>query len=291
MSIWLIGSRGMLGTEVEKLLKEKGLPHLSTVIKVDITDLKSLRTFTSDRGNIDCIINCSGYTAVDKAEDEPETAFRINAGGTQNIVETAKSLNAALIHISTDYVFNGEKESAYLENDPADPIGVYGKSKLKGDQCIQSSMTNYYIIRTAWLFGKQGNNFVNTMLKLFEKREEVKVVSDQWGSPTYAPDLAEVILKVIENRDKHYGVYNFTNEGRTNWHAVAGEIYKLAREKGIIQNEVNIIPISTEEFPTRARRPRNSYLSKEKIKRNLGITIRSWQDALQEYISELEREA
>ena len=290
MSLWLIGNKGMLGNEVEKLLKRKELPYLASDIEVDITDKRALQAFIADHKNehknIDWIINCSGYTAVDRAEDDTESALRINAHGVQNIAETAKDLNAGLIHISTDYVFNGEKTSAYLETDVTNPLGVYGSSKLEGEKCIIDTFKKYYILRTAWLFGKQGNNFVKTMLTLLKEKDTVKVVEDQWGSPTYAADLAGGIISIIENGSESYGTYHFTNEGRTNWYEFAREIHRLALDMGFIKKKVRIVPVGTEQFPTRARRPQNSYLSKEKIKQVMGISIRNWQEALKEFITD-----
>lgn len=286
MTVWLIGNRGMLGTEMETLIKEKNLSYFATDREVDITDKESLMAFVQERPEkkIDWIINCSGYTAVDKAEDEPDLAYRINAEGVLNIAQTANSLGASLIHISTDYVFNGEKESGYSEEDEPAPLGVYAKSKLQGEEHIMSSLKRYFILRTAWMYGRHGENFVYSMLKLFEQRNTVKVVSDQWGSPTYAGDLAQIILKIIQAGNAKYGIYHYTNEGKTNWYEFAREIYDLAKSKGLIEKEVQIIPITTEDYPTRAKRPKNSYLSKAKIKKTWGISIRSWQEALQELI-------
>ena len=292
MSIWLIGNRGMLGTEVEKLLQDSGRPYRASDLEVDITNKRSLQDFALNHGRsgdkIDWIINCSGYTAVDRAEDEADLAFRINSRGVQNIAKTAASLKAGLVHISTDYVFNGKKDSAYLETDETVPTGVYGASKLEGDRCVKETLEKFYILRTAWLYGRNGTNFVLTMLKLFGEREEIQVVSDQWGSPTYAVDLAGVILGIVERSTASYGTYHFTNEGRTNWYEFTKEIYRLTLSRGLIKKEVKIEPIGTEQYPTRAKRPRNSYLSKEKIKQNLGITIRSWKEALKDFIDGLE---
>lgn len=284
MSIWLIGNRGILGTEVEKQLKHRGWQYKASDIEVDITNKHELQVFAANSSGISWIINCSGYTAVDQAEDEPDIAFRINADGLKNIAETAVSLNAKLVHISTDYVFNGEKDSAYLETDATGPRGVYAVSKLEGEQRLKDTFNRYYILRTAWLYGRAGTNFVLTMLKLFNEKEEVKVVSDQWGSPTYAGDLAGTILSIVEHNKAPCGIYHFTNEGRTNWYEFALEIYRMALDRGLIERKVKITPIGTELYPTRAKRPRNSCLSKEKIKQSLGISIRSWQEALSEFI-------
>ena len=284
--IWLIGHKGMLGSEVYKLLVEGAMPHLASDLEVDITDINRLRSYVEDR-SLSWIINCSAYTAVDRAEDERELTFRINSDGIKNIALIAAEKKAKLIHISTDYVFDGNKESAYLETDPPNPTGVYGASKYAGEKHVQASLSSYFILRTAWLYGRSGNNFVHTMIRLFREREEVCVVADQWGSPTLAGDLAGAILHLISCNADQYGIYHFTNEGRTHWHAFASAIYKLAHERGLVEREVKIIPITTDQYPTRARRPANSYLSKEKIRRVFGISIRPWQEALTEFIGGL----
>ena len=293
MSVWLIGNQGMLGAEVQTLLNENKAHYLSSDQEVDIGDKTALQAYVREhhRNKLEWIINCSGYTAVDQAEDEPEQAFRINAEGVRNIAETAKTLDAAVIHISTDYVFAGDKRSAYREEDPTTPIGAYAKSKLQGEQYVQDTLTKYHILRTAWLYGSRGNNFVRTMLRLFQERDTVQVVSDQWGSPTYARDLAGMILHIIKTDKREYRIYHYTNEGKTNWHGFAEEIYRQARRIGLLTREVRIMPITTEQYPTRAKRPKYSYLSKEKIQKAFGISIRSWQEALQECIAELGKNA
>jgi len=284
--IWLIGNKGMLGKDTEKLLKEKNMDFIATDQDVDITDYEILKRFTVDK-DIDWIINCSAYTLVDRAEDEHDTAFKINKEGVLNITRIAKNLGATLIHISTDYVYDGEKEKPYIECDKTNPLGVYGSSKLEGDNFIINTLNNYFIIRTAWLYGRNGNNFVYTMLRLFNERDIVKVVCDQYGSPTYTKDLADTIVKLIKHNCREYGVYHYTNEGKTNWYAFAKEIYSNAKKYGIINNDVEIIPIKTEEYPTKAKRPKNSFMSKGKIKKTLNINIRNWQDALTDFLKEL----
>ena len=206
--IWLIGNKGMLGMEVELLLKQKGLAYVATDQEVDITNLERLLCFAEDKP-IKWIVNCAAYTAVDKAEDEPELAFKINAEGPKNIAEIAREKNAKLIHISTDYVFDGKKEGAYNENDATNPIGVYGKSKHQGECYIQNKLPEHFILRTAWLYGRHGNNFVKTMIRLFRERDGISIVGDQHGSPTHAPDLAQAIVKIMQINSKAYGIYHF----------------------------------------------------------------------------------
>jgi len=286
--IWLIGNKGMLGQEVEKLFTRKGLSYLASDKEVDITNYPILQEFTKNIKLV-WIINCSGYTDVDKAEKEIEKAFQINRDGVRNISKIAIEKQAKLIHISTDYVFNGEKTTHlfYTEDEKTEPINLYGKSKLAGEREIKENFKKYFIIRTAWLYGSGGKNFVSIMLKLFKEKEEIKVVSDQWGSPTYSVDLAEVILKMINNDSDKFGIYHFTNEGVTNWYEFAREIYKKSKKLGIIDSnkEVKIRAIETKEYPTPAQRPKYSRLSKEKIKRELNLDIRNWEDALTDFLS------
>lgn len=318
--VWLIGNQGMLGTDVENLLKNKRLEYTASDIDVDITQYSVLRNYAKDK-NIEWVINCAAYTAVDKAEDEKELAFKINATGAENIARICREIGAKLIHISTDYVFDGQKKSPYTEDDRPNPLGVYGKSKLAGEESVRSILNNYYIVRTSWLYGKNGGNFVRTMIGLFGQRDEVKVVSDQWGTPTYTRDLAEAVIRIVELDKDEFGIYNFSNEGSrakigenievgTNlddftiavnhgavvlpegyteagitWYDFAVEIYRISRESGIVVGEVKIIPIKTEEYPTRAKRPRNSLLSKEKIKKTFGLKIRPWQVSLKDFIT------
>ena len=286
--IWLIGNKGMLGQEVEKLFKRKRLSYLASDKEVDITNYPILQEFTK---NIELawIINCSGYTDVDKAEKEIEKAFLINRDGVRNISKIAIEKQAKLIHISTDYVFNGKKDMplSYTEDDKTEPINLYGESKLAGEKEIKETLEEYFILRTAWLYGRGGKNFVSTMLKLFKEKEEIKVVSDQWGSPTYTVDLAEVILKMINNDADKFGIYHFTNEGVTNWYEFAREIYRKSKKIRIIDSnkEVKIRDIETKEYPTPAQRPKCSLLSKEKIKRELDLDIRNWEEALTDFLS------
>jgi dTDP-4-dehydrorhamnose reductase len=281
--IWLIGYKGMLGTAVLELLKKQEKSYMVSDQEIDITNIDRLNEFTANK-SISWIINCAAYTAVDKAEDEQELAFKINAEGPFNIAQITGEKGAKLIHISTDYVFDGTKDGAYGEDDVPNPRGIYAQSKYQGEQNIMACIDSYFIIRTAWLYGKNGQNFVNTMLRLFREKSEVKVVADQWGSPTYAPDLAEVIINIINADSVRYGIYNFTNTGRINWYQFAAEIYDLARKRGLIDKTVQISPISSEQYPTRAKRPMNSYLSKDKICRELKIMPKPWQESLKKFI-------
>ncbi len=291
--IWLIGNKGMLGNDVEKLLKVRWLIYWATDREVDISDYKALEKFGKDK-KIKWIINCSGYTKVDRAEEEIDEAFRINKDGVGNIALFSEKRQIRLIHISTDYVFDGRQEGTvvYSEDDETNPINTYGKSKLAGEEEIKKALKDYFIIRTAWLYGLLGNNFVYTMLRLFKERNLVKVVDDQWGSPTYTVDLAGAILKIIEDDLVSYGIYHFTNKGITSWYEFAQTIYKKAKRLGLIKGnkKVEIQPIKTLDYPTAARRPRYSVLSKEKIKKEFGLKIRNWDKALEDFLMSLREE-
>ena len=288
--IWLVGNRGMLGAEVQSRLQSLDLEHAATDLDVDITDGRAMERF-ADPLDLSWIVNCSAYTAVDRAEDEPDQAFRINAEGVRKLALAARGKKARLLHISTDYVFDGMKEGPYREEDDPNPLGAYGRSKLQGEVYIRENCSHHVILRTAWLYGPGGNNFVRTMLRLFREREEVRVVADQWGSPTFAGDLADAILQVITRDSVPYGTYHFTNEGRTNWFEFAREIHDQAIRKGLLEKPVRIVPIQTGQYPTRARRPANSCLSKEKIKETFGIPVRPWREALADCIGQIATES
>ena len=283
--IWLIGNKGMLGHDVEYFLKEKNLKYIASDKEIDTTDYKNLNNFVRGK-EIKWVINCSGYTNVDKAEEEKDKAFSINSTGVNNIIKVCKDKNATLIHISTDYVFDGKKYGDYTEKDIGNPLSTYGESKLKADKNIMSSMEKYFILRTSWLYGNHGKNFVDTMIRLFKEQDTVKVVSNQWGSPTSTIDLAEVIISIIKNNLNRYGIYNYTGEGKTNWFEFANIIYILSRRYNIVEREVKIVPIQDIDYKTLAKRPGNSYLSKLKINIDLSVITKTWYDSLDEYIKQ-----
>jgi len=307
--IWLIGCKGMLGSEVSKQLEENKLPWVGTDREVDITDYNALEAFTksietasyfpselsrSER-QINWIINCSAYTNVDKAEEDTELAQKLNETGPLNIARVARKIGAKLIHISTDYVFDGTGSTPYTEDQTKAPLGVYGVTKAAGEEAIQKEMNTYYIIRTAWLYGYDGKNFVYTMTKAMNTHEAVKVVNDQYGTPTCALDLASAIIKIIDksvhahgffgkNSIPSYGVYHFTNGGQTNWHEFAQEIYRLGKKYGRINNECQVNSCTTEEYGAKVKRPAYSVLSKDKICAELKIKLPSWQQSLESFI-------
>ncbi len=280
MKILITGANGMLAKAVRNELKNEELV-LTDVEELDITNLDAVKTFVKEV-KPKYIINCAAYTAVDKAEEQVEIARKVNALGPRNLAIAANEQNSILIHISTDYVFGGDKEieSTYMEEEEKKPVTAYGITKLEGEKEIQENCSKYYIFRTAWLYG-DGNNFVKTMLKLGKEKEQINVVSDQNGSPTYAVDLASIIHQAIEKQIP-YGVYHATNEGYTTWYEFTKLIFDLAK----INCKVN--PVTTEEYIkilniVQAKRPKNSKLSKEKLLKQ-GIKIPNYEEALKRYL-------
>lgn len=283
--IWLVGYKGMLGQELVNLISDQ-YELLATDKEIDITDLQTVKSFVDDK-QIDWIVNCAAYTAVDDAEDNPETAFKLNETGIFNLGAIASKLGVPVIHVSTDYVFNGKGERPYVEDDVVDPIGVYGKSKYAGEEKLKTVCEKFFIIRTSWLYGRFGKNFVNTMLTLMGSRESVKVVNDQYGSPTWAYDLANFILFLIGKNNNQYGVYHFSNDGALTWYEFAKMIYALGIEKKILNNKCTITPCTTKEFSTKAERPSYSVMSKEKVKTTLNYKVPVWRDSLELYLGQL----
>lgn len=284
--IWLIGCKGMLGTEIARQLKNSNIDYIGTDIDVDITKLEVLEDFANKNPKIDWIINCSAYTAVDKAEDDKDFANLLNNIGPKNISSVAKKINAKMIHISTDYVFDGTGTTPYTEDMDVKPIGVYGQTKADGEKSVIDSGCEYYIFRTAWLYGYDGKNFVYTMLKLMESKQELSVVSDQKGTPTFAGDLANCVINTITSKNQiPCGIYHCTDLGEITWYDFACEIYKQGKATGKLSNECKINPCSTDEFPTKAKRPAYSVLSKEKIQQALGITLPMWNESLNVFMN------
>ena len=267
----------MLAKAVRNELKNEEL-ILTDVADLDITNLEAVRKFVQEK-KPQYIINCAAYTAVDKAEDQEEIAKKVNAIGPKNLAIAANEESATLIHISTDYVFGGAKpvEEDYTEMEEKCPESVYGTTKLEGERAIIDSAFQYYIFRTAWLYG-EGNNFVRTMLKLGKEKEQINVVNDQHGSPTYAVDLASIIHQAIKKQIP-YGIYHATNLGYTTWYEFTKKIF----EKTNISCKVN--PVTSEQFQSAAKRPKNSKLSKEKLLKE-GIEIPNYEDALDRYLKQ-----
>ena len=289
--IWLIGNKGMLGTEISLLLGQSGFSFVGTDREVDITDPVALQEFAQAQSKpIDWIVNCAAYTAVDRAEDDAESCRLLNTTGVGNMAITAHTIGARLIHLSTDYVFNGRGTRPYTEDDVTDPIGVYGLTKRDGEtKALENEKT--YIIRTAWLYGRYGNNFVHTMLRLMKEKESVSVVNDQKGSPTWARDLAQIIIMFIrlvnEGKTIPYGIYHFTNEAEITWFDFAREIYTQAKALGILAKDCEVKSCTSAEFPAKVKRPAYSVLDKTKIKNILGIMIPAWNESLYKFLSEI----
>ena len=283
--IWLIGFKGMLGTEIARQLAENKIDFVGTDIDVDITDIDALRAFAKDK-NINWIINCAAYTAVDKAESDIDLADKLNNIAPGNIAKVAKETGAKFIHISTDYVFDGTADSPRTEDMPVAPIGVYGKTKADGEKSVIENTKEYYILRTAWLYGWHGKNFVYTMIRTMNTHDAVKVVVDQKGTPTFAGDLADVVLKIISKGSVPYGIYHCTDLGEITWWNFTVEIKKQGIKAGWITNkDCAVNKCTTDEYPTPAKRPDYSVLSKDKIQKTLGITLPQWQDSLSKFLT------
>ena len=240
---------------------------------LDITNKQKLESYFSNN-ELDYCINCAAYTAVDLAEEQSELAYAVNAEGPKNIAMLCLKYNIKLIHISTDFVFDGQQRTPYSETDAPNPLSVYGASKLQGERNIQDVMENYFIVRTSWLYSEYGKNFMKTMLKLSETRDQISVVSDQIGSPTYAGDLAEGLIKIVLSSSISYGIYHYSNGGIVSWYDFAVEIFKQ------FGKTIEVKPIKTKDYPTAAKRPKYSVLDTTKIKNNFYCTINDWQTSL-----------
>lgn len=284
MKILITGANGMLAKEIKEKFAQGNELILTDVAELDITNREAVMKYVEEK-KPELIINCAAFTAVDKAEEAGEIVEKINADGPGNLAKAAKANDAVLVHVSTDYVFGGDLdvEKDYKEDDPKKPVTAYGITKLHGEEQIQENTDKYYIFRTAWLYGIGGNNFVKTMLKLGEDRDELSVVADQHGSPTYAKDLSEIIYQSVTKKIP-YGIYNSTNEGYTTWYDFTKAIFEYT---GTI---CKVNPVTTEEYiemmkVTQAKRPRNSQMSKEKLEK-AGIEVPQWEDGLKRYLKE-----
>ncbi|MBO4956361.1 MAG: dTDP-4-dehydrorhamnose reductase [Rickettsiales bacterium] len=270
----VVGANGQLGNCIRLFLKDTAI--YTDKEELDITDENAVKEFVKNN-NFKCIINCSAYTAVDKAENDVELATKINVAGVRNLAKT----NIPLIHISTDYVFNGKNNVPYVETDTTDPMSVYGKTKLEGEKEVLKYSKSAIIIRTAWLYSQFGNNFLKTMLRLGKEKESLNVVFDQVGTPTYAIDLAEVIFKILQSGkyENTKEIYHFSNEGVCSWYDFAVEIMKEANLT------CRVKPIESKDYPTLAVRPSFSVLNKGKIKKDFDVEIRHWRKAMIECLN------
>lgn len=290
MKLLIIGKNGQLGWDLVKKARERRwVPSGLDLPEFDITDEICVNSRLNEPG-IDIVINAAAYTAVDLAEKERDKAYAVNCTGPALLAKACQRHDLPLIHISTDYVFDGMKKSPYLETDPICPVGVYGQTKAEGEAAVRDTLKKHIIIRTAWLCGVFGSNFVKTMLKLGQSKRELRVVDDQFGCPTFAFDLAEAILdisqKISDGGDVQWGIYHYCGEGYASWYAFAQKIFDIASAFEDLSVE-RIIPIPTTEYPTPADRPAYSVLDCTKIKTNFDISTKPWQESLEKMIKSI----
>lgn len=276
MRILVTGVKGQLGHDVMNELAKRGHTGIGVdVEEMDITDAKKVDEVIR-ASEVEAVIHCAAYTAVDAAEDQVELCRKINAEGTENIAKVCKELDIRMMYISTDYVFDGEGTRPWEPDDERHPLNVYGLTKYEGELAVEKYLDKFFTIRIAWVFGVNGKNFIKTMLKLSETHDELNVVDDQIGSPTYTYDLAVLLVDMIET--EKYGRYHATNEGLCSWYEFACEIFRQAGR------DVKVNPVSSDEFPTKAKRPHNSRMDKSKLTENGFTPLPAWQDALKRYL-------
>jgi dTDP-4-dehydrorhamnose reductase len=286
MRVAIIGTSGQLATELRRRPWSHGLEALDAE-KVDIADADAI-TALLDRQAPELVVNASAYTAVDRAETERERAFAVNEAGPRHLATWCERHGASLIHVSTDYVFNGQKAEAYVEQDATEPLGVYGASKLAGEEAIRGSLARHVVLRTSWVFSAHGQNFLKTVLRLARERDELRIVSDQRGRPTAAADLADAVLHVarkVRENSAVWGTFHFAGAGATSWHGFASAI--VTEQAPFTQREPSLIAIGTADYPTPAKRPANSVLDTSHFETSFGLTPRSWRDGLREAVAEL----
>ena len=278
MKILVTGVKGQLGYDVVKALESRGYQPVGVDREeMDLMNNNMIQNFIMNL-KPEAIIHCAAYTAVDQAEEEVEICYQINAEAVKVIAECAKTLDIPMIYISTDYVFDGTKASEYVETDIPNPINVYGASKLKGEQYVQQLLEKFYIVRISWVFGINGNNFIKTMQRLGNEHDELNIIHDQVGSPTYTAHLAPLLVDMIET--DQYGIYHATNEGYCSWYEFADEIFKQS------QLDVTLHPITTDQYKTKAKRPLNSKMSKQKLSDYGFHRLPTWQEALKNYLNQ-----
>lgn len=280
MRVLVTGAKGQLGTDLMNELKKQGLEGIGVdVEEMDITDADACMRVIS-QADVDAVIHCAAYTAVDAAEDNVELCRRINSEGTRNVALACQAADVKMMYISTDYVFDGKGTRPWEPDDHRDPLNVYGQTKYEGELAIEELLERYFTVRIAWVFGVAGKNFIKTMLRLGKERGAVSVVDDQVGSPTYTYDLARLLVDMIQT--DRYGRYHATNEGECSWYEFAVEIFRQAGMDG-----VTVTPVSSSEFAAKAVRPENSRMSKEKLSANGFTRLPDWQDALSRFLKEI----
>ena len=292
MKILLLGCLGQVGKEIAELADKKNIEVRGFDIStLDITDSDKVTEVVFANAEVDFVINATGYTAVDKAEDEPDKAFAINRDGVKNLALACKANNLPLLHLSTDYVFDGKKSGQYTEDDLPNPLNIYGKSKLAGELELIANWEKHIILRVSWVFGKYGTNFVKTILRLASIREQLSIVGDQFGCPTAAINIAHVFLEmaaIIKNeKNPKWGIYNYCDMPATSWHGFAENIIQLGQKKHALQLS-HINKITTNDYPTKALRPSNSELMVKKITKHYGILGKKWMESLKQVIDEVE---
>lgn len=281
MKVLVTGVKGQLGYDVVRELEKRGHTAVGVDIdEMDITDATAVERVLTET-QPEAVIHCSAFTAVDRAEDETELCRRVNVEGTGNIAKICKKLDCKMLYLSTDYIFSGDGERPWEPDDEASPLNAYGQSKYDGELALKKYVEKYFIVRISWVFGINGNNFIKTMLRLGRENGAVKVVDDQIGSPTYTYDLSRLLVDMIESG--RYGAYHATNEGICSWYEFAKEIFRAAG-----MNDVSVTPVKSGEFPVKAKRPKNSRMSKEKLVANGFTLLPAWQDAVARYMKELE---
>ncbi len=276
MKVLVTGAKGQLGYDVVNELKKRNHEAIGVGSdKMDITDGASVEKIFKET-KVDAVVHCAAYTSVDAAEDNKGLCMKVNVEGTKNIAKACKKIDAKMIYISTDYVFNGEGEKPWEPEDECAPLNVYGRSKYEGELAVEKYLDKYFIVRIAWVFGINGKNFVKTMLNLGETKDEINVVNDQFGSPTYTYDLSRLLVDMLET--EKYGKYHATNEGVCTWYEFAKEIFRQADMR------VNVNPVTSDMFCARAKRPHNSKMAKEKLDEQGFIRLPDWRDALTRYL-------
>ena len=282
MKILITGANGQLGTELHEILEREfpGQTLYTDVQELDLTNAKAVDSYVANN-EITHIVNCAAYTAVDRAEEEKMLCAAVNTDAVKNLAMAADANGAKIIHISTDYVFDGTNHRPYRESDKVNPISQYGTTKRKGETLLLALAPQAIIIRTAWLYSAHGNNFVKTMLRLADSQPEIKVVCDQIGTPTFARDLARAVVKVLQSHQWVPGIYHFTDEGAASWYDFAKAIFRIAGK------DVKVTPIPTEDYPTPASRPSYSILDRTRIKATYGIAIPHWEEALADCLRQL----